>query len=245
MNTQTTVAGDETVSATCPLCGGTEFGDYRKRKAVRCTQCGSFERGRFLGLVLQRLAPEPMGAPVVHFAPEPGTSAFLHRTYGERYVPADVDPAAYPWMELPMRQIDLCRPSDYLEPKSVQGLVHSHILEHIPADLTTSLLQMNAAIMPGGFHIFVVPFFSPYYREDMSPEMSHEQRDELFGQFDHVRSFGTEDFLDRIELAFRDFERVDLSQHITADDLHAASVPIRALTSLTAHTVFFFRKRPR
>ena len=109
------------IAAQCPLCGGSEFGDYRSRKKVRCTACGSFERGRFLGLVLQRAAPAATGSPVVHFAPEVGTSKVLRSLYGEAYQPADVSPDSYPWMDIPVRQIDLQYPSRYLAPKVYWG----------------------------------------------------------------------------------------------------------------------------
>jgi phosphoglycolate phosphatase len=229
-------------SLECPLCGSTSFGDYRRRKKVRCAGCGSFERGRLLGLVFKRLAPAPTGAPVVHFAPEMSTSKLLREIYGSAYTPADYSPEAYPWMDLPMRKIDLTSPDQYLPPRSVQGLVHCHILEHVPGDLTSSLIKMNDAIQPGGFHIFVVPYFSRWFREDLDTNMSHEERDRLFGQFDHVRSFGTEDFYDRMALAFRDFERVDLRDVISRQDLLKASVPEAAVSSLTSHSVHFFRK---
>ena len=91
----------------CPLCGGC-FGIYRGREHARCATCGAKERGRFLGLVLQRLAPPPSGAPVYHFAPEAKIAEILRRRYGAAYVPADIDPDAYGWSEVPVRRVDLC-----------------------------------------------------------------------------------------------------------------------------------------
>lgn len=225
----------------CPLCGSESFKDYRSRKSARCSDCGSLERGRFLGMVLKRLAPPPNGSPIIHFAPERSIATFLRSLYGENYVPADFDPSAYAWAG-PVRQIDLCCPSRYLERESVQGLVHSHVLEHIPADLTSTLIEMNAAIQPGGFHAFCVPFLGKYYREDANPDASREERERLYGQWDHVRAFGTSDFLDRIRLAFKGFKLLDLTEHFSAADLRSARVPVHCLTSLTSHTVFFLQK---
>ncbi len=195
-----------------------------------------------LAMVIEKLAPPPTGSPVLHFAPEPATLSFLKRKYGEAYTPADFDPSQYPWVEQPMRQIDLARPLEFMPVHSVQGLVHSHVLEHVPGDLTQIVLQMNEAIEPGGFHIFCVPFFSPWYREDMDPAMTHDDRDRLFGQFDHLRSFGTSDFEQRMGPLFKDFERLRIDQFFTQEDMARAAVPIRNLTSLTSHSVFFYQK---
>lgn len=199
------LAGSGEPKPTCPLCGSYDFIDYRQRKNVRCAGCKSLERGRFIGLVLKRLAPVPNGASVVHFAPEAGISRFLRQMYGDSYVPADIQPSAYAWLEQPVRRIDLSTPSEFLEKKSVLRLVHCHVLEHVPADLTTTLIEMNAAIQSGGFHAFCVPFVGKYYSEDANPDTSREERAARYGQWDHIRAFGTSDFFERIRLAFEGF----------------------------------------
>jgi hypothetical protein len=244
MNEDNVIAGSGSpeLTPTCPLCGSHNFVDYRQRKSVRCSGCKSLERGRFLGLVLKQLAPVPNGASVVHFAPETGISGFLRQMYGDSYVPADIEPSAYAWLEQPVRRIDLCRPSAFLDEESVLGLVHCHVLEHVPADLTTTLIEMNAAIQPGGFHAFCVPFLGKYYSEDANPDTSREEREARYGQWDHMRAFGTSDFLERIRFAFEGFRLVDLKDFFTVRDLQMANIPARSLASLTSHTVFFFQK---
>ena len=226
----------------CPICGGSRFGDYRGRKAVRCGSCGSLERTRMLALALQSINPQPTGAPLMHFAPERGMLRLLKEMFGDAYTPADFEPANYSWCPEPVKKVDLSDPLAFIRPESVQGLVHCHVLEHVPADIGNTIRAMNRAVQPGGFHAFVVPFFSEWYREDVSPTMTHDQREALFGQLDHVRSFGKKDFKSRIFPAFEGFERVDLSTRISGAALRAAAVPANALSSLTSHTVFYFQK---
>lgn len=228
---------------TCPVCGSTKFGDYRARKLVRCAGCGSKERTRFMYVVLRDLLPPPNGLPVVQCAPEQATNSILADKFPATYQPADFDPSLYPWVKQKMMKVDLTRPLDYFEPNSVQGFVHSHVLEHIPTDLHRTIKDMNTAIAPGGFHTFCVPFFSKYYREDMDPNLSHSERDRLFGQFDHVRSFGTLDSDERLLSLFEGFDRLNMAAVYPPEKLQANAVPIGAATSMTAHTIFHFVKR--
>jgi hypothetical protein len=226
----------------CPLCGSDAFNTYRGRVNARCAGCGSKERGRFLGLVLKRLAPAPSGAPVYHFAPEKKIADLLHRQYGAAYVPADIEPELYGWSQVPVRRVDLCRSADDIQ-GPVQGMVHSHVLEHIPASIERVIREMNALIEPGGFHIFQVPVQPGWYREDMDPDLPGSERKRMFFQENHMRSFGQRDFAYRVLDLFEGFERVEIAAHVSAKDLAAAAVRPGALRNPTGHSVFFFRKR--
>lgn len=238
MSLVTPLRNTQTEEPVCPLCGSTSFAAYRNRPAGRCVGCGAHERGRLLGLVIKKSLPAPSGDPVVHFAPEPAITKLLQAKYGETYLPADFSPESYPW--LLVRKIDLSDPSAYLKPETVQGLIHAHVLEHVPADLTRVIRAMNRAIKPGGFHLFCVPIFTPFYREDLN-DLPQALREEMYGQADHVRSFGSEDFEYRVLSLFEDFERVDLG--LTAADLSKAAVPAHAVRKITSHSALLFRKR--
>ena len=142
-------------------------------------------------------------------------------------------------------QVDLSRPLDFFPRESVQGLVHAHVLEHVPGDLHRIVKQMNEIIAPGGFHTFCIPFFSRWYREDMDPEMPASERDRIYGQYDHVRSFGTNDTEDRVLSLFDGFERIHIDKVYSEDELARNAIPAHAVTSLTSHTVFHFVKKIR
>jgi phosphoglycolate phosphatase len=195
-----------------------------------------------MALTLRRLAPEPTGLPVYHFAPETAIADILIGKYGEAYRPADFLPEEYSWSKIPVMKVDLSKPSQYLPKEGVQMLIHSHVLEHIPASVDRVISELNEVVAPGGFHVFQVPIHPGWYREDMSPALSKEARTERFYQWDHLRVFGTEDFNDRCLSLFRGFERVDLTQVISVEELIDAEVPPSALTKLTGHTPFVFKK---
>lgn len=195
-----------------------------------------------MALVLKKFAPIATGKPVYHFAPERSISNILASSYGEAYTPADYAPEEFAWLPKPAVKVDLSAPLDYLPKGGALGLVHSHVLEHIPAPIDRVIEEMNAAIVPGGFHIFQVPIDRGWYREDMNPEMPPAERENLFHQHDHLRVFGRQDFEDRCLRLFGGFERIDLSSKISSSDLLASAIPSSALTEFTGHSVFMFRK---
>ena len=227
----------------CPICGGNEFAEYRGRPRCSCAKCGSKERHRFMALVLRsKLVPKNIGLPVYHFAPEPSIGGVLLELFGDNYQPADLVPDTYAWSTVPVEQVDLRRPLDVFEPGSVGGFIHSHVLEHIPASIDRVVRDMNAALAPGGFHIFQVPVHKGWYREDMDPDMDQSERTRLFHQWDHMRQFGDRDFEERVLELFVGMERIDLSGVLDSDQLRRAAIPPSAITRHTGHTVYAYRK---
>lgn len=236
-------AGAASSSDYCPICGGNEFGEYRGRPRCRCMKCGSKERHRFMALVLRsKLVPKDITLPVYHLAPEPSIGDLLLELFGDNYQPADLDPDLYAWSKVPVEQLDIRRPLDAFQPESVGGFIHSHVLEHIPASIDRVIREMNAALAPGGFHIFQVPINRGWYREDMDPDMSKSERTRLFHQWDHMRQFGDRDFDERILELFVGMERIDLSGALGSDQLKQAAIPPSAMSRHTGHTVYLYRK---
>lgn len=227
----------------CPLCGGGRLAAYRGRENARCATCGAKERERLMALALEKTAPDNRGLPVYHFAPERALAARLVARYGAAYRAADFNPLFYASIGTPVQAIDLRRPLNFLAPQSVGGLVHSHVLEHVPASLDQVVRDMNRAIAPGGFHVFQVPIHPGWYREDMDPDMPADERTARFFQDDHMRCFGVADFAERMLALFDDFDRVDLGALLSVRDLAQAGVPPSALNHFTGHSVFMFVKR--
>ncbi|MFG5408139.1 hypothetical protein ABXN37_08465 [Piscinibacter sakaiensis] len=82
----------------------------------------------------------------------------LVKKFGTRYIAADFSPEIYQSSsKVDVRKVDLSRPEAFLPRNSVEGLVHSHVLEHIPGSIERIVAKMNDAIVPGGFHLFSVP----------------------------------------------------------------------------------------
>ncbi|RXF74456.1 hypothetical protein [Hansschlegelia zhihuaiae] len=199
-------------------------------------------RTRYLALAISKLAPPPSGYQVVHFAPEKGLAKLLHAKYASHYVAADYAPERYSNIGLPVKFVDLREPGSHFPPDSVQGFIHSHILEHIPAPIDKVVTDMNNAVRKGGFHIFVLPVRGQRYREDLSPDLSPEERSVQFGHPEHMRDFGRRDLPDLLARWFSGWSQQDMSLHITEDELMSANIPATAQSQMTGHSVFFFSK---
>ena len=198
-----------------------------------------------MAMVIKRVTLDAVGLPVYHFAPEIGVARLLGERFGANYRPADIDPAAFEGLGVPVARVDLCHPLRHMPAGSAGGLVHSHVLEHIPVSLERLLRDLNSTIAPGGFHLFQAPIHSGWYREDVDPDMDPATRTERFYQEDHVRCFGTEDFAERVLALFEDdFDRIDIAALFKRRELMMACIPPSALDSLTGHSAFLFVKRP-
>ena len=232
-----------TTTLQCPICSSTKFGDFRSRVNVRCSGCGSFERSRLLWLLLARLDLDRSPLPFLHVAPEIGIAKRLHARLGDRYRALDFDPGIYEKAKIPVGRLDLCQDLAAMPTGSITAMCHVHVLEHVRCNSALVLQQINRVIAPGGYHVFGVPFFSKRFREDLSDELSNDDRLQMFGHEDHVRSFGHQDFQLMFDGSFEGMEPVDLRQLIPADDLERANVPPRALQTNNSHSLFVYRKR--
>ncbi len=137
----------------CPLCGTRAarflpFGLGGRRNS-QCPRCGSVERHRFLWLYLTRrtrLLGRRLG--VLHTAPEPCLEVLLRARPNLRYVSVDrFNPAA----DL---QADLTALP--LATASVNLVLSSHVLEHIPDD-AAAIAELARVLRPGGTAIVLVP----------------------------------------------------------------------------------------
>ena len=200
----------------CPICGCTEFGDYRGRKKEKCAGCGAKERTRLHHLVLSRLGLKATGKPVMHFAPETPIAKLLIDTYWDGYRPVDIEPEQYV-SPAPIAQFDLTKDIYDLPDGSLQGVFHSHILEHIKAPVGEIIQQMNRVLCSGGIHFFCVPIGAEHFEEDYTDQIDDEERLRRFGQEDHIRVFGRSDFEEMfIEPNFDGFSRIHLYDLISS-----------------------------
>lgn len=233
---------EPTTGPQCPICGSRRFSDFRNRVGIRCVRCRSFERSRLLWLVLNQVTLTPGGRPFFHIAPEIGIARQLQARLGSTYRAFDFSPEIYERAEIPVARLDLCRDLNDLPTESIGGLCHVHVLEHVRCDAKGILRQINRVIVPGGYHIFGIPFWSQYYREDLSPSLTDDERATRFGHEDHVRIFGSLDFMDRFGDAFEGMEPVPLSDLVDLETVNLANIPKWALAPLNTHTIIVYRK---
>lgn len=228
----------------CPICGSRDFQPYNRRPLAQCRDCKSLERGRLLWMAMEKLGSLPNKSQrVLHIAPEPFFLSRLHKLYGSGYRPMDVQPENYENRYCKVEKIDLCSDLSAFESDSVDLIIHNHVLEHLPCDVAPVLVALNRILAPGGTHFFSVPFRRGLTQEDLSPTLSDEERIRRFGQADHLRVFGTDDFLDFLAENFgNQFVRFDPLTFVTGEDIKRANIQVDSLSRLDGNSIFYFTK---
>lgn len=224
----------------CNLCGHTRFTDMKKRVAVRCASCGSFERTRIFKLFADKYRVFKPGMRVLHLAPEKGLSTFVQAVAGKGYETADFSPELYPHCP-DTRKIDLCTPLDGFEKGAYDVVLHSHVLEHIPCDWRLALGRLNALLRPGGMHLCCIPILSGHYDEDFR-QLPAEEAIRRFGQHDHVRRFGREDIHETLGKAVPLPKHYDLTKEFSSRMLLRHNIPKQEWRGYTPSSVLMWRK---
>lgn len=225
--------------ATCNCCGGTKWLDMGKRKNVRCASCGSLERTRIIKLFLDREGLPKPGSSILHFAPERGIAPILAAEGATDYDPVDFAPELFPHCKT--RKIDLCTDAADLPRGRYDLIVHSHIAEHIPCNITAVLYHMHRALKPDGLHLMCIPFLGGNYEEDLGP-LSPEDATRRFGQKDHVRRFGTADLALNLGMIFQLPASYSLLDWFSAEMLEECNIPVYAQSGFTPSTVLAMKK---
>ena len=180
----------------CTLCGYRglfrAFG-HPPRYDAQCPQCGSRERHRLFGLLLQAQPDLGRGARIVHFAPEPLFAAELKRRAADY---RSSDPVR-PGCDLRLDIEALAIPD-----ASVDLFVLNHVLEHV--DDAKALAELHRCLGPGGRAIVTTPVVEGWRTSYENPAIAYGADDTLrtlhFGQADHLRWFGA-DIRRRLEAA--------------------------------------------
>ncbi len=194
----------------CPFCGkhfgaflpdGLTLPVYREKDIsvggyadqVRCPWCYSSDRDRLLLLFLReqtRIFDEALS--VLHVAPEFHLARALRRNTRLRYVTGDLGAPA-----VSARLSILALP---FPPGTFDAIIANHVLEHVVDD-RAAMAEFFRVLRPGGWAIFQVPIglALPKTFEDASVTLP-EERERVFGQFDHVRIYG-QDYADRLRAA--------------------------------------------
>ena len=178
---------------TCPCCGHhlRRFVAFHGR-SVLCPWCWSLPRHRLLAFYLQNCTNVFQDTlTLLHFAPDALERRFRANP-NLTYISADLeDPRA-------MKRIDIT--SIPLADQSMDAILCSHVLEHVPDD-RKAMRELYRILKPGGWAILLVPI-------DLERETTFEdpsvvdpkERLRLFGQSDHVRIYGR-DYVTRLEQA--------------------------------------------
>jgi len=183
----------------CAVCKWTyrkflPYGRLKPRKNALCPNCLSLERHRLLWLFLKDKTDFfSQKLRVLHVAPELCFITRFEKMDNLEYVTGDLDsPLAKVKMDL--QQIPF-------ENNNFDVVFCNHVMEHVNNDLQ-AMTEIHRILKPAGWAIIQVPFFYPIPEktfEDPSIK-SHREREEAYGQDDHVRKYG-KDFADRLRSA--------------------------------------------
>lgn len=186
----------------CPICGykGYDFKPYPQiiHREVECPNCSSHERHRATYLYFKENAHLLTNKnKVLHFAPEVQLQKIFKKCDIE-YHPVDISDENWYIDEIVDIQ-DIPYENNYFD------LIYcSHILEHVPDD-KKAISELYRVLKPGGIALILVPIngiaFDLPYDETRTLEdekyNTPELREKYYGQFDHLRLYGS-DFKERL-----------------------------------------------
>lgn len=180
--------------ATCPCCGYRgkfeSFG-LTARPGANCPRCESKERHRLLALSIEQGFLDFAGKSVLHFAPEEIVGRLVREAGASEVNTADLTPGRADRV-LNIEAIEL-------HAASVDRVICSHVLEHV--DDGKALAELYRILRPGGYAVIMIPIVEGWEVtfEDASLD-GESERQLYFGQWDHVRFYGS-DFRRRVEAA--------------------------------------------
>jgi SAM-dependent methyltransferase len=163
-----------------------------------CYKCHSSDKERLLYLYLKNFLKknDTNRYRILHFAPERGIYEFLSRLSNVEYITADLYPDGFRYFDKNIRKMDIL--TIPLVDNSIDLLICSHVLEHIPNDVK-AMNELFRVLKQNGHAVLQVPI-SPILEKTIenSTITGEEERTIAFGQFDHVRIYG-QDYFTRLE----------------------------------------------
>lgn len=225
----------------CNLCGSKKFKDMMARKNVLCRGCNSLERTRVIALFIQHFNLINTATRVLHIAPEKGLANYLYSIAGDNCTFVDLNPENF--KSIPnMQKMDLCDDLSGIPGDSYDLIVHSHVIEHVPCNYTYVLYHLNRIMSPQGRTVCSIPIMSDYYDCSTSPALSDEQRQQRFGQNDHVRRFGRSDLQASLGKVYRLAPEYDITQLFSIEELERYNIPQNHWRGYTPGSVLLLGK---
>ena len=227
----------------CSICENQEFKTYNGRINAQCTSCKSLERGRYLWLVLHKMNILQPGIRILHIAPENCLLKPFIKLSGDYYHPCDINTERYTNKIVKIYQLDLCHDLEKLPSNCFDLIIHNHVLEHIPCSIETTLKSMMKIMKNGGYQFFTVPFRGNFTTEDLSEDLSDEERIKRFSQVDHLRIFGQKDFPNMLENIFQTNNFIINPNEVAKKkEIAEAGIPTNIFDNINGNTIFYFQK---
>lgn len=226
----------------CNLCGSGTFVEVPGRGNVRCAACGSLERTRVTGLLIDAQVKPTAGARILHFAPELGLATKLSGIGGDNYRAVDIAPDSYSGLGVPVTRFDLCRDVFQLPRGGFDLIVHNHVLEHIECNYSVVLIRLLQALAPTGMMLFSTPLLDESF-SDALIEGTRDEKRRRFGAALHVRQFGRPFLQQTLGMIFHLPPAYDLTGTIAPDVLEDANIARRHWRKWTGASVFCVGRR--
>jgi SAM-dependent methyltransferase len=196
----------------CPVCEChlNTFLVLHRSYHLWCPICSSLQRHRLVILYLLRKTDlfSPPVKKMLHFAPEKGLSARFKSSVYIEYISADLyDQSAAVKMDISQIQF-----SD----QTFDVIYCSHVLEHV-ADDRKAMAELIRVLKTGGWALILVPITHEHTLEDSSIS-KFQDRERLFGQFDHVRSYGV-DFSNRLITAGFEVRKIQTGDVVEPEEI--------------------------
>lgn len=190
-------------------------GEMTALDTYSCANCGASDRERLYAYWLQREIDRggfEGCQKLIHFAPEQSLHDFICRTgVFEDHETADL------MMDMVDHKVDLL--SLPFPDNSYDFFICSHVLEHVPDDMQ-AIHELHRITRPGGRGILMSPIIVGLQNTIEDPSITAEAvRWRLFGQFDHVRLYAHDDYVNRIIAG--GFKLQQLSQREFSEDIFA------------------------
>ncbi|MEI6883266.1 MAG: methyltransferase domain-containing protein [Bacteroidota bacterium] len=161
-----------------------------------CPRCNSLDRDRLIYLFLENktnISTAPLS--VFHVAPEGCIRAMLSELPNITYEAGMKYHQGF-YYDRNTTVLDITR-LDF-EENTFDVIICNHVLEHIPEDLK-AIGELYRVLKPGGWAILQVPISKTLEKTYEDPLIkTPEEREQVFGQFDHVRIYG-QDYPSRLE----------------------------------------------
>ena len=184
-----------------------------------CPRCDAFDRDRLTAIYLEdafRSFDRNRTYRLLEFAPGDALYKKLKSHPFIAYRSADLSRKTVD------ERVDMTDMAAYTD-GSIDIILCSHILEHIPDD-RKAMREMRRVLKPDGFAIVLVPLVVGLDETQEDPSLNTpELRWKYFGMGDHVRQYGKRDFIERLEAAGLNVEQLGI-EHFGAEAFRRAAI---------------------
>ncbi len=162
------------------------------RENYGCPVCGAYDRDRLMIAFLEEVQAEKgEKLRMLHIAPSPSIERYALGREDIWYESSDL------MMEGVTFQADL-QHMDMVEDETYDIIVCSHVLEHVEND-AKAMQELHRILKPDGVCLVQVPLIVGKHDTEEQWNRSIEENWRRFGQGDHSRLYGKEDFIRRLE----------------------------------------------